>query len=221
MLSHLRFSLLTREQRFTEIYLRNRWCDSESHSGPGSTLARTQALRDALCQLLKDLRVRSVVDLGCGDFNWMKELSLDVDMYVGADIVPSLIETNQTQFGNQTRRFVQLDMARDNLPSADLILCRDCLVHLSLDHIRRALDRICGSNATYLLATTFTATTINRNILTGHWRPLNLQETPFRFPLPVKLIADQPLSGEYPDKCLALWRIDQLASHFHKTNALT
>ena len=213
MLRHLRFGLLTSEQRFTEIYQRNRWADSESRSGPGSTLARTQALRAELSQLLKALRLRSVLDLGCGDFHWMKELSLDVAMYIGADIVPSLVEANNTQFGNQARRFVHLDMVRDAFPPADLILCRDCLVHLSLNDIRRALHRICGANATSVLATTFTATTVNRNILTGHWRPLNLQITPFNFPVPIKLIADRPLSGAYPDKCLGLWRIDQLAPH--------
>ena len=81
---------------FEEIYLRNSWGNSESHSGHGSSESATRFLRTALLRVLTDLGVKSMLDVPCGDFNWMRLLDLPVD-YFGADIVPQLIEANQQE----------------------------------------------------------------------------------------------------------------------------
>jgi hypothetical protein len=39
-----------------------------------------------------------LLDIPCGDFNWMKLLNLGVD-YIGADIVGELIAENRRRFG--------------------------------------------------------------------------------------------------------------------------
>jgi hypothetical protein len=44
-----------------------------------------------------------------------------------------------------------LDLVRDPLPRADAVLCRDCLIHLSLEEGRRAPENIRRSGAAYLL----------------------------------------------------------------------
>lgn len=199
------------ERIFRRIYRRNALGDGESKSGPGSSVFRTRLLRPQITQLVADLGVRSLLDIPCGDFNWMRLTELPGVDYVGADIVAELVERNQSRHGGPGRRFVQLDMRRDPLPRADLVLCRDGLVHLSFADIARALQQIRQSGSTYLLATTFTAHPSNSDISAGSWRPLNLEIPPFDFPAPQSILPDGPRpDGSYPDKALALYRIADL-----------
>ena len=82
------------------------------------------------------------MDLPCGDYGWMRRIELPVARYIGADLLPELIRPLQERFGGGGRSFVVLDLTRDPLPEADLLLCRDCLVHLSFGDIRRALGNV-------------------------------------------------------------------------------
>ena len=196
---------------FTQIYHRNAWGDSESVSGPGSSIARTSVFRAEIAVLLEEFGVRSLLDAGCGDFNWMKEVKLDLDRYIGADVVPELILENQRKYGDATRSFLITDITRDKLPRVDVILSRDCLVHLSFDDIFAAIQNFEESGSTYLLTTTFASVDRNNDINTGAWRPLNLQLFPFDFPAPLKLIDEKRVhQGVSVHKYLALWTLKEL-----------
>ena len=194
------------EQVFAEFYRDNKWGDAESVSGAGSNLAQTEEVRRVLPGLLAELGCRSMLDVPCGDFYWMRLVPLGVD-YTGGDIVTDLVARNQAQYGNEQRRFLRLDLLQDSLPAADLIFCRDCLVHLSNAHIRQALANVRASGATYLLTTTFPGRTVNDDIPTGSWRPVNLQRPPHNFPKPLRLIDERCPDPAYVDKHLGLWRV--------------
>ncbi len=198
---------------FEEIYLTNLWGNSESHSGHGSSAGATRFLRSAVSQLLSDLDVKSMVDVPCGDFNWMRLLDPSID-YFGADIVPQLIETNQKKYSRPGRTFGLIDVVKDPLPKADLVFSRDLLVHLSERDIRCALQNIIASGAKYLVTTTFTSRDKNVDIPTGLWRTLNLQRPPFSFPPPVRLINERCEEGDglWADKCLGVWKTSDLQS---------
>ena len=93
------------EEIFTEIYQKNDWKSKESRSGPGSTMAYTEILRKELPILFKELGIKKILDVPCGDFNWMRELDLSIlDHYLGIDIVFDLIQKNkklyQKKFSN-------------------------------------------------------------------------------------------------------------------------
>jgi SAM-dependent methyltransferase len=196
------------KETFTDIYRQNSWGDTESRSGHGSTVFRTRLLRPALAQLLRDLKIKSVLDAGCGDFNWMRVADLTEIHYTGVDVVNEIVQRNSDQYSDALRRFVCLDLTRDPLPPAELVLCRDCLVHFSFSDIDRALRAMGASGARYLLATTFEATETNCDIVTGGWRPLNMEKPPFSFPRPVCKLWDGPRpDGTYPDKMLALYEL--------------
>src|SRR5690348_12469744 len=122
----------SRENIFRDIYAQNLWGDQESVSGPGSNLERTSAFRAELPPLLKAIGVRTLLDAPCGDYNWMREVELEVERYIGVDIVPELIEQNQRQYETATRSFLHRDLVLDRMPRADAILCRDGLVHFPL-----------------------------------------------------------------------------------------
>jgi glycosyltransferase involved in cell wall biosynthesis len=196
---------------FEEIYLQNTWGNSESHSGHGSSTDATRFVRSALHELLRELGVKSMIDIPCGDFNWMRLLDLPVD-YLGADIVPQLIEKNKKNHARPGRAFQLLDITKDPLPRADLVFSRDLLVHLSERDIRSALENIINSGARYLVTTTFTSRDRNVAIETGQWRPLNLQRPPFLFPPPTRLINERCEEGDglWADKCLGVWSVSEL-----------
>lgn len=203
------FSGKTVGEIFTETYRKRYWRSGESVSGRGSELSQTEILRKELPLLLHRFGIRSLLDLPCGDFNWMRQVDLGDVHYTGGDIVAELIALNREKYGSDRRKFVRLDLLTDPLPDADCILVRDCLVHFSLDHIRQALDNLRKSDITYLLTTTFPGTRQNEDIQTGHWRTLNLQLAPFFFPEPLFSLNEgcTEENGAYADKTLCLWKI--------------
>ncbi|HWI17127.1 MAG TPA: class I SAM-dependent methyltransferase [Vicinamibacterales bacterium] len=201
-----------REQVFDRIFRDNIWGDSDSASGTGSNLEQTRVLRTALPALLERWHVRTMIDAPCGDFYWMSKTPLPVESYTGVDVVESLVKRNEALFGSPCRRFVRADLVRDPIPRADLVFCRDCLVHLSFSDAARALRNIRTSGASLLLTTTFTERQVNVDIRTGQWRPLNLCLPPFGFPPPVDVLVEHCTEdgGQYSDKSLGLWRLSDL-----------
>ncbi len=206
-----------RADKFQKIFDENTWGNSESVSGEGSNLARTAVVRAKLPGLLARHAVRSILDAPCGDFYWMKEVPLGDIEYIGADIVPEIIARDQEWYAAPRRRFVVCDLVSDPLPKADLVLCRDCLVHLPYAETRTAVANFRKSGALWLLTTTFTDRNDNREIELGDWRPINLEQPPYSWPKPVEVIneesdeVDEEL-GAFPDKSLGLWRLADLPS---------
>ena len=201
------------QQVFTKFFREGSWESEESRSGLGSTLAATSNIRVELPQLVRRRGIRVLLDIPCGDMNWMRKVELDLDLYIGADIVPDIVDNNNALFAGDcspSRRFMHLDLTRDPLPKADLILCRDCLIHFSYRAIFEALANIKRSDSLYLLTTTFLRRT-NVDIETGEFRPINLQAKPFNFPPPLEIIED--ICEEIPgchDRRIALWCIADL-----------
>ncbi len=202
----------TIEQRFTEVYQTNAWSGKESLSGTGSDLDQTANLIAHLPQIFARYQIQSVLDVPCGDFNWMQKLNLDRVEYLGADIVREMIETNQQKFAAPKRKFIHLNLIEDALPKVDLIFCRDCLVHFSFADTLRALNNMCASGSTYLLTTTFPETKKNKDVATLRWRTLNLQGAPFHLPPPLELFNEgcTEANGMFRDKSMALWRINDI-----------
>jgi hypothetical protein len=204
------------QQVFTDAYQNNHFQGQESVSGPGSNLVQTQIIQQQLPLIIQALGIKTLLDAPCGDYYWMQNVQLDkLDLYIGVDIVNELIDTNQSKYGNPKRQFLSRDITTDSLPKVDLILCRDCLVHLPFQAIFSALENFKRSGATYLLTTTFVNRSENYDISPGLWRPLNLEEAPFCLPSPIQIIDEQCTedNGQYSDKSLGLWKISRLPSN--------
>lgn len=203
---------LSLESSFSKIYHNGGWGDPESLSGGGSNLSQTTKIRQVLPKLFKELEVKTLLDAPCGDFYWMKEINLDLDLYIGLDIVPEIITHNSKYFAASNRIFQVTDITKTALPQADLILCRDCLIHLSFRHCFAALKNFKKSGSRYLLTTTNVNLAENYDIISGSFRPLNLMAKPFNFPPPLKLIedgCDRETSVDY-DRRLGLWDLKTL-----------
>ncbi len=201
-------------ERFTRVYDQNSFGAAESRSGSGSTLEQTAAVRQQLPSLLEKHQVRSLLDAPCGDCHWMSLLDWGRVRYHGVDVVEELIRYNQSRFSESGMNFSQADLCHDALPQVDLILCRDCWVHLTFRQIQTSLQNFRRSGSRYLLTTTFASRSANWDLPVGViWRPLNLQLAPFHFPPPVDLLVEQctEQGGKYSDKGLGLWRLNDLA----------
>lgn len=198
------------KELFTNIYKKNMWGNSESVSGTGSSLTQTKTLIQELPSIIKQLQIKKIIDAPCGDFNWMKEIYKNTELYIGIDIVDEIIKRNKKEYPINNVQFFHMDITKDRLPTGDLILCRDCLVHFSFSDIHLALNNFKASQSRYLLTTTFTNLTCNHEIRTGNWRPLNLEIEPFNFPKPILVINENCTEGEmnYTDKSLALWDLN-------------
>ncbi len=198
--------------KFSRIYRNNLFLGTESRSGEGSGLSQTFTIRKEIPKLIIDLNVRSLIDAPCGDFLWMQEIDLPVEKYIGIDIVQEIIKDNQQKYGNGQRSFQNLNIIEDELPTADMILCRDCLVHLSYSHCKKIITNFRVSGSKYLLTTTFIKRPNNVNLGKGFWRPLNLEKTPFNFPKPILIINENCTedNGKYSDKSLGLWMLKDI-----------
>ena len=110
--------------------------------------------------------------------------------YHGIDIVPGLIADLQQRAdaGELPGTYKLADLTCDDLPGCDVILCRDCLVHLSFANVERAVANMARSGATWLITTTFTDWDGNADCEDGDWRALNMESAPFSWPQPEVLI---------------------------------
>jgi len=206
------FNRLRRKSIFRDHYKFNHWKNGESVSGDGSTLDATLAVREELPALLARYDIKSLLDVPCGDLHWARTMDWTGTRYIGADIVPEIIASHKATQPITGAQFHQLDLTEDKLPDADVILCRDCLVHLPNIDVMNALLNIKRSGAKYLLTTTFDARKENADILAGQWRPINLQAAPFNLAPPTDFIDERCLEedGQFNDKKLALWEISKL-----------
>jgi hypothetical protein len=203
---------LSTQETFIQIYQSNHWGADSSVSGHGSEADQTAEISVQIPKLVEELFIKHFLDVPCGDFNWFSKMEINLDSYLGGDIIQEIIEKNNQCFKNSWRSFQQLDLIKDPLPAADMLLCRDCLVHLSFDDILKAIENIRNSDITFLLTTTFPECHENEDITTGDWRILNLELAPFNFPAPIKIINEKCTEGDgtYADKSLALWKISDL-----------
>lgn len=200
------------KRKFTKIYRRNLFGGTKSRSGGGSDLIQTEVIRKEITALLEKFQLKSLIDAPCGDFFWMENTHLPVNEYIGIDIVEEIIKHNIIKHAAPGRIFLKKDLTTDFLPQADIILCRDCLVHLSFAHSLKAIKNFKKSGAKYLLTTTFTERTGNDDLGKAVWRTLNLELPPFNFPKPLKMINENCTegNGNYGDKSLGLWLLKDI-----------
>jgi 2-polyprenyl-3-methyl-5-hydroxy-6-metoxy-1,4-benzoquinol methylase len=162
------------ESIFDFIYARGVWGGG---SGAGSDLKHT-VLYVAYVQALMDKHdIRSVLDLGCGDWRFSRYLDFSGRNYVGLDIVPSVVAANQTAFGASNIRFEHADVsAYPKFAPHDLILCKDVLQHLSNARVSAILSR-CSAGHLALITNDYYPE--NLDCRDGETRPLNVTAPPF------------------------------------------
>jgi hypothetical protein len=117
--------------------------DGSATSGYGSHEPRIVRPYVRGTQLLKkQLGCSSIADLGCGDFNIGRQLAVFCSEYIACDVSEFILARNRERFRAGHVRFQNLDLARDELPRADLAIVRQVLQHLGNAEIASFVDRL-------------------------------------------------------------------------------
>lgn len=195
------------EERFSKIYEDGVWFgNKESASGSGSTLEITKNVRDWLPGMLDQLETTTLVDVGCGDFNWMKEIKLNCN-YIGTDIVKSVIDNNNKLYKNDKTNFLYGNAINESIPDGDVIICRDVLFHLSFEDGLKLINNIKKSSAKYLITTSHKEMDKNEDIYSGNFRKISLELPPYSFIKPIELLFE---TEKLHDRFLGVWDLADL-----------
>lgn len=178
----------SKNKRFEKIYEINFWNNEESVSGSGSSLKNTEKIRNLLPKIIRKYNIKSVLDAPCGDFYWFNKIIDQVEIsYLGADIVNNLISKNKKEFQKKNVDFKLLDITKNNLPKMDLMICRDCLFHLSYEDIKKFFLNYKKSKIKFIIITgnknyhNKDKSFSNKNIITGDFRKIDFFSQPFNF----------------------------------------
>lgn len=201
------------KEKFTYYFDNNSFGSKESISGEGSTLKQTKNLREELKKLLEKLKIKKFIDAPCGDFNWMYYLDYKFTSYIGIDIVKKLIENNKRKYEHKNQIFLCLDITYESIPTADMIFCRDVLVHLNYETSWQVIENFKRTKSKYLLLTTFDNRVQNNDLSKEEiWRTLNMEIAPFNFPKPLCYIDEKctEVHDQFSDKKLGLWLLSDI-----------
>ena len=179
-----------RKNAFRHIYLSNHWqnyfkLDSQkSRSGPGSNLNYTSNMSRELEKFFVEKNIKTILDIGCGDFIWMNLLLnkyYNYDKYLGLDIVDELIKDKNLKYSNNKISFEKFDLVKDEIPEGfDIILIRDVFIHLKNKQIVNFLYLLKNLDIKFFGVTSTPSLKENSELKTvGRYRDINIEIEPF------------------------------------------
>lgn len=214
--------------KFTEIYNNHSWAGGEeTRSGSGSTLNSTQNTVPLLQNFISNYRIRTLVDVGCGDGLWILKIIPLLRRYQGHDIVAELIEKNKIRAKERGLRGVSysvLNPVHEIPEKADAILFRDVAIHLPNELIIKSFSNFVASGSKYLITTNFPNEPetskfyerLNGPVRIGKYRRVDYSKEPFLLPDPIFRIQDNEINpdglmaGKHKNRELAVYRLDQI-----------
>ena len=131
-------------------------------SGLGSAVGTQKPLLTFLPEWLTKNGVKSVVEASSGHWasGWQRHVGWPPIDYVGADVLESIVDANSrllqanANFGLASARFERVNMVTTALPSADLLLTKDTIIHFSFARIQsliRLSVTVCPPRFKYVL----------------------------------------------------------------------
>ncbi len=140
---------------FDEIYRQGIWSQSKGEpSGGGSYGDLADRYVDAVLGYIRERGVRSVLDIGCGDFNIGARIAPHVEAYYAYDVSAEIIDRNRLRFENLANvEFRCANACSDALPRADLVTVRQVLQHLTNAQIADILRNVDRTGAPHVLVT--------------------------------------------------------------------
>ena len=179
-----------RKNAFRHIYLSNHWQNyfkldlQKSRSGPGSNLNYTSDMSRELEKFFAEKNIKTILDIGCGDFIWMNLLLnkyYNYDKYLGLDIVDELIKNNNLKYSNNKISFKTFDLVKDEIPNGfDIILIRDVFIHLKNEQIVNFLNLLKNLDVKFFGVTSTPSLKKNNELkAVGRYRDINIEIEPF------------------------------------------
>lgn len=166
---------------FDDIYKNKIWGDGiieGGSSGDGSIPEHNNEYLKFLRRFLKNKNIKSIVDIGCGDWQLMSLINLKNIEYHGYEVSKLVINNNKKRYRNKNINFhlEELDKNTDYKP-ADLLICKDVLQHLSFKKIDNILLQL--KKYKYVIMINDINDEKNIDIDDGGYRSLDIMKPPF------------------------------------------
>jgi SAM-dependent methyltransferase len=177
---------------FNDIYAGGTWgtdVAGRGTSGTGSTLEITREYRAYIEDFMRTHGVTSVVDAGCGDWNFSSAVDWGDASYLGVDIASDVIAAVRHKHEKGNIRF-QVGDITDELPAADLLISKDVLQHLSNALVHKFIRNNLRKGKYKWVILTNDRGSENRDIANGGYRAINLAAPPFD----VRGLVDLPIT---------------------------
>jgi 2-polyprenyl-3-methyl-5-hydroxy-6-metoxy-1,4-benzoquinol methylase len=188
------------ESTFTDLYDHAVWgvnSQGEPHCGSGSTKESSSEYMIFLDKFLRKHEIKTIVEVGCGDWEFMQHMDLSGIQYLGIDVVKKMIDSNNRKFRTHAIAFMHADAAYTDLPQADLFLCKDVMQHLP----NKDIFKICSqfNKFRYCLIVNdvnITEPSLNNLRLQRRvgYRPVDLTKQPFN--LPAEIVLTYKVKGD-------------------------
>ena len=188
---------------FDVVYETNYW-GSGSGSGSNENLCRDYVA--FLQEFFKTHNITSIVDAGCGDWQFSKNIDFSGITYQGFDVASFVINANTPRYSKDNISFHLYDGDFSKLPSADLLICKDVLQHLPIAKIKEFITIL--PRFKYALITNDIGTNNNTEILPTQGRTLDLREDPFYLDCSIvfEIQENCPKSWGIKSKPVMLWK---------------
>lgn len=123
--------LLSVPNEFDQIYAAGGW--DGMGSGPGSTEKFTRGYRQMLQRFMRKRQIKSVLDIGCGEFGFMSLLDWTGIQYTGIDCVESVIAQNKAEQDPARFNFMCKAFQVAHWSYSELVIVKDVLHHVPTD----------------------------------------------------------------------------------------
>lgn len=194
---------------FDTIYQTNAWGYG---SGPGSNTQVTKGYVEFLENFFKEKNIRSISDVGCGDWQFSKNINFSNISYTGYDVASCVIEKNKKIYEKENIQFILYNGNFDKVKGADLLICKDVLQHLPNEKILEFLKIL--PRFKYALITNDIAEKVNEDILASSYRALDITKEPFN--LDAKKVFSIDRMPTMPDIWVMLWVNPSLSQRLFK-----
>ncbi len=186
------------ENIFTYIYENKIWGDNQNKeyngsSGTGSDINFNKYVYiPFLKNFINEQKLKSIVDLGCGDFRCGKLIYDDLDIkYTGYEVYKKIVDYNIKNSTDNKYSFIHLDFCnlKEDIIDADLYILKDVMQHWSLRNIYNFLDYLIENKKFkyILICNCYNQNYNDEDINDGDWRPLSSDLLPLKKYNPIKL----------------------------------
>jgi SAM-dependent methyltransferase len=154
-------------------------------SGPGSRLEENTEMIEFLECFIRVKKIKTILDIGCGDWQYMQAVDLQGCKYIGIDCVQSVVDADTAKFGNENVEFRCGDILECEFPPADMVIIKDVVIHLTNAQIFKLWERVKGYKHVIFVFDDKASNpaAYKDEIETGDFRSLDLHAEPFKFPL--------------------------------------
>lgn len=144
--SEQRFRGMSKKVVFDTIYQEKIWGeDNQGNGTSGSGSSDPEVIEPYVIAVRKFLEsgfCKTIVDLGCGDFNVGKHFVGLTPNYIACDVSDVILDQVRANSDYHAVEFVNLDLSKDLLPHGDLGIVRQVLQHLSNADIQYFVEHL-------------------------------------------------------------------------------